>query len=154
MMKNKEKYKKYFSEYDICDGDAPWYKVVCGGNVCKGCEGCIGRFVEWCEQEALPDLTGLEEEVLKRIRKPFKYIARDQDGRLFIYDQKPRKKDERWVPISLFTALPLTDLFDWIRFEDAEPWCIDDLVKRPALDSNTRPRDLVRPRDGTEAECL
>lgn len=127
-MKNKEKYKNFFSEYDMCDRATPWYKDVCRGNICKG---CIGRFIEWSEQEATPDLTGLEEEVLKRVVQNFKYIARDKDGRLFLYCSKPQKESEKWVSRRLYDMLPLTDLFDWITFDDAEPWCIDDIVKRP-----------------------
>ena len=141
-MKNKEKYKKVFSEYELCDCDAPWHDAVCRGNICKG---CIGRLIEWSEQEALPDLTGLEEEVLKRIDPSFKYIARDKGGELFVYYQKPRKMGGKWVPEIIRALLPLTGLFDWIRFEDAELWCIDDLVKRPGGGYNTNPRDLVRP---------
>lgn len=137
-MKNKEKYKNFFSEYDMCDRAAPWCKDVCHGNICKG---CIGRFIEWSEQEAQPDLTGLEEEVLRAIPSAFKYIARDECGKLFVYCRKPEKFGLSWTSTYPYTCLPLTGLFDWIRFEDEEPWCIDDLVKRPALDSNTRPRD-------------
>lgn len=137
-MKNKEKYKSFFGEYDMCDEDAPWYEAVCRGNICKG---CVGRFIEWSEQEALPDPTELEEGVLRAIDSEFKYIARDEDGKLYIYSQKPKKIIGKWASNELYNSLRLTGLFDWIRFENAEPWCIDDLVKRPALDSNTRPRD-------------
>ena len=72
-MKNKEKYKKVFSEYELCDCDAPWHDAVCRGNFCKG---CIGRFIEWSEQEATPDLTGLEEEVqkLQRLQKRLEHL--------------------------------------------------------------------------------
>lgn len=137
-MKNREKYKKFFGDCEMCDGDAPWYKDVCRG---KACKGCIKRFIEWSEQEALPDPTGLEEEILKAIDPVFKFIARDKYGKMFVYRQKPRKMENTWSSNSIYTSLPLPSLFDWVRFEDAEPWCIDDLVKRPALDSNTRPRD-------------
>lgn len=126
-MKNKEKYKKDLSERDICDKASPWRETICCGKVCKG---CAGRFLEWSEQEALPDLTGLEEEVLRYVPPVFKYIVRDQNGRLFLYYSKPYKKDEMWVSASLSAKLPLIRLFDWIRPEDAEPFCIDDFVKR------------------------
>lgn len=126
-MKNKDKYKKYFSKYEMCNIYAPWYKAICCGTVCKG---CVERLIKWSEQEAPLDITGLEEKVLKKIRRQFKYIARAQDGRLFLYCEKPKKEDGRWVPISLFTALPLTGMFDWIRFEDGEPVYIDDFVER------------------------
>lgn len=137
-MKNKEKYKKDLSERDICDKASPWREAICRGNSCKG---CAGRFIEWCEQEALPDLTGLEEEILKAIDPVFEFIARDKHGKMFVYRQKPRKTENTWASNSIYTSFPLPSLFKWITFNDAEPWCIDDLVKRPGVDSNTRPRD-------------
>lgn len=133
-MKNKEKYEKYFSEYEMCAEDAPWYKDVCPWREddCCGnpCIGCAERFIKWSEQEALPDLTGLEEEILKAIDPVFKFIARDKYGKMFVYRQKPRKTENTWSSKSIYTSLPLPSLFDWVRFEDAEPWCIDDIVKR------------------------
>lgn len=127
MMKNKEKYKKDFIERDICDKASPWRDAICHG---KKCKGCPGRFIEWSEQEAMPDLTMLEEEVLKRIGQPFKYIARDEDGKLFVYYQKPRKGNSMWMSDYHHGHLPLTGLFDWITFDDKKPRRIDDFVKR------------------------
>lgn len=126
-MKNKEKYKKNFSEYDICDKDSPWHAVVCHG---KNCKGCIERFIKWSEQEALPCPTGIEAEVLRAIDSEFKYIARDECGKLFVYIRKPEKAVSVWTSTPHCKSLPLSSLFDWVRFEDAEPWCIDDIVKR------------------------
>lgn len=126
-MKNKEKYKKIFSEYEMHDEDAPWHDAVCRG---KECKGCIKRFIEWSEQEATPDLTELEEEILKAIDPVFEFIARDKYGKMFVYRQKPRKMENTWASNSIYTSLPLPSLFDWVRFEDAEPWRIDDIVKR------------------------
>lgn len=129
-MKNKEKYEKFFSEYDFditCDEDAPWHDAVCHG---KNCKGCIERFIKWIEQDALPDPTELEAKVLRAIPSDFKYIARNKYGILFVYCRKPKKIENGWWSESYFAFLPLTGLFDWIRPEDAEPWCIDDIVKR------------------------
>lgn len=125
-MKNKEKYKKIFSEYEMHAEDAPWHDAVCRG---KECKGCIKRFIEWSEQEAHPGLTDLEEKTLKTIRFPFKYIARDKDGKLFAYYGKPKKYGEEWVSDYPCIRLKMLGMLDWIRFEDVEPWRIDDLVK-------------------------
>lgn len=126
-MKNKEKYEKYFIEYDMCDKDAPWHDAICNRTICKG---CIKRFIKWSEQEALPDPTGLEAEVLRAIDSEFKYVARDECGKLFVYCRKPEKAKSVWTSDPHCKSLPQSSLFDWIRFEDAEPWCIDDIVKR------------------------
>lgn len=126
-MKSRERYEKELEKFGMCDDDALWRYEACFRNPC---EGCRRRYFEWCERKAKPEITEFEKEVLKKIGWQFKYIARDQYGRLFLYCEKPKKEDERWVPISLFTALPLTGLFDWIQFEDSEPVCIDDFVER------------------------
>lgn len=126
-MKNKDKYKKELEEFGMCEDGAPWRHVVCFGNTCNGCGR---RLLEWCEQEAPPDLTGMEKEVLKAIDPGFKYIARDKDGKLFVYCRKPQKGDEKWLSRFPCTFHPLSSLFGWIRFEDEEPVCIDDYVSR------------------------
>ena len=140
-MKNKEKYQDEIRKR-VCGVNTPWRNYICND---KECSGCAGRFIEWSEQEALPDITGLEEEILKRIDFVFKFIARDQDGKLFVYCQKPSKLNVTWMPTGECKLLPLPSLFDWITFDDVEPWCIDDLVKRPGGGYNTNPHDLVRP---------
>ena len=134
-MKNKERYKDELNAQRICSHKSPWRKDICEG---KECYGCALRFLEWCEREAI---TEQEKDFLKMISTEFKYIARDEDGKLFVYCRKPEKSSLSWISTYPYTLLPLTGLFDWIRFEDEKPWRIDDFVKRPALDSNTRPRD-------------
>lgn len=126
-MKNKEKYKNELKTNCVCDYNQPWIKDICNG---KSCKGCALRFAEWCEQEAPLDITGLEEEVLKKIRRQFKYIARDKDGKLFVYYNKPQKSTKNWISRFPYTQLPIFGVFDWITFDDDEPVCIDDYVER------------------------
>lgn len=126
-MKNKEKYRKELEEFGMCEDGAPWRHVVCFGNTCNGCGR---RFLEWCERKAKPEITEFEKEVLKKIGLSFRYIARDKNGVLFVFYQKPRKAGRVWMSDHHCKSLPLTGLFDWIRFEDEEPVCIDDYVSR------------------------
>lgn len=123
-MKNKEKYKNDIRNR-ICSVNTPWRKYICDG---KECSGCVLRFLDWCEREAI---TEQEKEFLKMISTEFKYIARDEDGSLYLYKEKPRKGANMWVGLQcrLISGLNKNAL-KGIRWEDDEPFCIDDHVKR------------------------
>ena len=76
--------------------------------------------------------------ILRNIDKEYKWIARDRDGDLWIYTNKPKKEYDRyWKDCSSSKSLsfePLdifkNSLFTEIEWEDEEPICIDDYVDR------------------------
>ena len=76
--------------------------------------------------------------ILRNIDKEYKWIAKDRDGDLWIYTNKPKKEYDRyWKDCSSFKSLsfePLdifkNSLFTEIEWEDEEPICIDDYVDR------------------------
>ena len=76
--------------------------------------------------------------ILRNIDKEYKWIAKDIDGDLWIYTNKPKKEYDRyWKDCSSFKSLsfePLdifkNSLFTEIEWEDEEPICIDDYVDR------------------------
>ena len=71
--------------------------------------------------------------ILRNIDKKYKWIARDESGSLCIFDEKPKKSEEMWdnVTYSDFIELNCYDhLFNYIKWEDEEPVCIDDYVDR------------------------
>lgn len=79
-------------------------------------------------------LTEDEKVILKNINKKYKWIARDKDGGLFIYIEKPIKLTNHW---SCYTASPLdvySHLFTCIKWEDEEPYLIEDLLKEDDYD--------------------
>lgn len=82
------------------------------------------------EREELT-LTEDERVILLNLPGNYEWIARDKDGELFIYTEKPCKTADYWglvdtVPV----GLGLFDhLFQMVRWEDEEPWKIDDLLK-------------------------
>ena len=76
-------------------------------------------------------LTRLEYELLKYWNnKLYKYIARDRDGMLYIYKDKPLKNGDELG--SLYTHFRVTrrfdDLFNFISWEDKEPMSIEELL--------------------------
>ena len=144
-MKNKEKYAKEIIDI-TCEGKiiavTKDNKVVCCGDIdCEQCLFDIGEschdIEQWAESEYVekPTLTANEKLFLDLIKEEYTYIARDEDGLLAIYPRKPEKKSTYW----LLTDNPndTRDLyiraldvgFDFIKWEDEEPWSIEDLKK-------------------------
>ena len=68
----------------------------------------------------------------KCIDKKFEWIAKDKDGEVCIYINKPKKEDVSWDNFSLYKQLDIIkdSLFDEILWEDEEPVYIDDYVER------------------------
>ena len=68
----------------------------------------------------------------KCIDKKFEWIAKDKDGEVCIYINKPKKEDVSWDNFSLYKPLDIIkdSLFDEILWEDEEPVYIDDYVER------------------------
>lgn len=70
--------------------------------------------------------------LFKYIDKKFEWIAKDKDGEVWIYIDKPEKRDVSWENFDLYKPLDIIkdSLFDQILWEDEEPIYIDDYVER------------------------
>ena len=72
----------------------------------------------------------------KCIDKKFEWIAKDRNGEVYIYTNKPKKIDVYWIDSSSeslsFKPLDVfkNSLFTEIKWEDEEPVRIDDYVDR------------------------
>lgn len=57
------------------------------------------------------------------------WMARDEDGKLYLYETKPRKYEEKkvWQSGNCLTDLP-GDMFPEIKWTDAEP--VEVVIKR------------------------
>ena len=69
-----------------------------------------------------------EKAILRNVPKHYKWIARDIDGRLYIYASKPKKGLTIWVDTGLSMA-SFDHLFNFIKWEDEEPYSIEELLK-------------------------
>ena len=75
-------------------------------------------------------MSNLIEETYKTMsNKGFTYIARDYNGDLFLYKQKPIKKETSWYTPSLKGFISITELeknskvtFP-VKWSDKEPYC-------------------------------
>ena len=146
-MKNKEKFAKEI--FDIaCRGDSIAVTIAnneivpCGSIECEKCifkvkeyEECSNKIKKWCESEYVERLTitSREKAFLDLILFRCKYIARDKNNSLFIYNDKPRCVDGFWgtnnFNYSYISENSFGNMFDFIKYDDEEPWKIEDLKK-------------------------
>lgn len=77
-----------------------------------------------------PTITEDEKAILRNLPVNYEWIARDEDSRLYIYLDKPEKREDAWMGKLDHRSLgALSLLFGMVRWEDDEPWKIDDLLK-------------------------
>ena len=93
----------------------------------------------WKREEPTMTITEDEKAILRNLPAEYKWITRDEDSKLYIYQDKPEKCvdvwmsgrgsmflfcDQRYSPLYLFNHL-----FGMVKWEDDEPWRIEDLLK-------------------------
>lgn len=84
----------------------------------------------WKREE--PTITSIERVLLENVEKKYKYIARDHDLALFIFGESPTKENMMWFrkPDSYVASFTVYGhLFPMVKWEDKEPWLIEDLLK-------------------------
>lgn len=76
-----------------------------------------------------PKLTEVEKIILKHfLDENYKYVARDEFGKLFLYFSKPHKSFKMWLSKSNTKELCF-DMLKFIKWSDEEPYLIEDLLK-------------------------
>ena len=139
MLTNFEKYKdqilKITNNNDVFAFDGR--KLHC----CEDyeCDDCVFRTfqlncrcerIKWMYEEyhePTPKLTKAERDFCMTIDEDG-YIARDEDGRIFLYDKLPEKGENRHLCTgNLMRISP--DAFSFIQWDDEKPWSIEDLLK-------------------------
>jgi hypothetical protein len=76
-----------------------------------------------------PLLTEDEKTILRNLPKEYKWIARDCSGVLCVYENKPKKDGDAWTSYSLDYSILFQHLFQFIRWEDEEPYNIEELLE-------------------------
>ena len=114
--------------------------LACESRMCemmdKGCAGgdCSNCIYPWLKSEHKEQITLSEAEriILENIDKEYKWIARDKyDNELFIYTDKPIKNENNnWGSEGENADLELfRHLFNFITWNDSEPYNIEELLK-------------------------
>lgn len=96
-----------------------------------GCSECLKlTLIDLLEEYKKPiKLTRFEYKYLKVAkRERFNFIAKDGDGRLFLYKNKPFKSLDEWIVASKDCCRILDSLFKFVKLEDEEPWNIDNIL--------------------------
>lgn len=141
-MKNKEKYAKEILEIACSGGSIAIIKksghiVPCNGAICSLClfrgYDCEEKTREWAESEYIEKLV-----ISKRDRAFLEYLdanyymARDLNGGLYVYISKPHKLIDCWesAGCEVDKTLRIFNIdFPMVKWEDNEPWLIEDLKK-------------------------
>lgn len=108
----------------------------CGKHIGRS-QACYDQLREWAESEYVekkPTITSREKNFLDLLLPNYKYIARDKNGFLLAYTEKPIKILETWG-IANCALINMFDIkFDFIKCDDEEPWSIEDLKKLEVKD--------------------
>ena len=75
------------------------------------------------------ELRAAEGTILANLDYDFKYIARDEDGDLYVYTNKPSKFYNCWNGHDGCDLSAFNHLFQFVKWEDEEPYYIPDLFK-------------------------
>ena len=143
-MKNREKFAKEILDI-ACEGNRFGVTklgevISCSNTDCSKCLfnndiDCDVSLKRWSESEYIekPTITSKEKIFLDLILPQYKYVARDNDtNKLFLFIDRPSKCFTYWLSElkdSAYELLyrPLDIKFDFIKWEDEEPWSIEDL---------------------------
>ena len=135
-----EKLKDQILNYDIenCEDDFNCYlsRIATNSNdnknICRvvTCSECVRlSLMNLLEEYKEPvKLTKFEYEYLKFAKAvEYNFIARDEDGGLFLYSIEPWKGEIAWKyrdsSIRIFTKM-----FNFVRWQDEEPYNIDEIL--------------------------
>lgn len=139
-MKNKEKYSEGILKLFKYQGSVTKDGVVgfCDYTSCGDCifssHNCGKEMrTEWLEQEYKEAIVLTEDEkaILRSLNEKWKWIARDKNGKLCLFQEKPYKCCTEWHIDAEFDFYPLplfSHLFQSIKWEDEEPYLIEDLL--------------------------
>ena len=80
------------------------------------------------ERKETPKLTEDEKVILRNVPKEYKWIARDSSGMVYIFIEKPEKRQAILYGFGQ-PMIPFYHLFQFIKWEDEELYSIEELLK-------------------------
>lgn len=133
----KEELIKMANESNIVQIDTGFVDRVISGSL--GMDTMTARratqwFVKWLYEEHKFKLNKWEHLIFKYIieNTEYRYIARDRNNDLYIYENLPTKLDNSWSVCSSGGDVKIldcfNDLFLFVRWEDSEPTSIEDVL--------------------------
>ena len=95
------------------------------------CKDCTINWLK-SEHKEIPKLSDAERVILENVDKDYKWICRDKAGNLKVFREKPKKDIQLWICYTncVYTDIEVFDhLFQFIKWEDIEPYNITELLK-------------------------
>ena len=141
-MKNIEYYKQKILDI-VSSGDSvgvdrntnePEGCEFLGCKNCKLADSCSNGLRLWCNEEyvAKPQITENDKKFLDIINPKFKYIVKDRNNILCLSIEMPIRTGNNWIggnDCAYISENYFNGLFRFIKWEDEEPWVLDDLRK-------------------------
>lgn len=115
---------------------------ICAKQDCmyRDCEDCLIYWLKYEHKEPIK-LKEAERVILENIPEEYKWIARDdKENAVWIYSEKPTKNGKWWlngsnakygICVDLFP-----NLFQFIKWEDKQPYNIEELLKGDIKDDD------------------
>ena len=79
------------------------------------------------ERKEKPQLNEDEKVILRSLPKDYKWVARDLSGMVYIFIERPEKGQAIWYGCGQ-PMIPFYHLFQFIKWEDKEPYSIEKLL--------------------------
>ena len=79
-----------------------------------------------------------EKLIARNIDTEYKWMARDNDGNLYVYEGKPKKEESSWYSDGCSLFFQFNHLFSAIKWKDEEPTLISDIYNPQVLDNAER----------------
>ena len=155
-MKNREKFAKEILDIAWEGGGmavTKENKIVCCSDI--NCSQCLfgkkdnyvyycddEKRMQWSESEYVekPTITSREKNFLDLLLPKWKYIERDKNNELYVYQFKSTCNDgsrDFILNKGIYYRIPVDmygNMFAFIKWQDEEPWSIDDLKKLEVKD--------------------
>ena len=140
LMTNFDKVKEELALQDIQKDNSAQFTLCNVIHKVKNERDCTDRScsecVRWLEAEYKPGfklvvvLTEAERTILQNVDKKYKYIARDKNGNLCLYKDRPTKGISTWINggITMHRGV-FSHLFQFVQWEDEQPYNIEELLE-------------------------
>lgn len=147
-MKNKEKYIDQICDFVCEEGGLAVRKdtgevVKCDGLICRLClfrkehEDCLVVARRWLESEYIERLviSKRDRAFLDYLGGHAKWMTKDSDGEISVWMAKPKKSACMWTD-GIYACLSMYNIyFPMVKWEDDEPWLIEDLKKLEVVEN-------------------
>ena len=141
MKTNYEFYKKTIKDNMLSASVCDIYSVTLGEKCDGYCKNCFDKLFKWLNEEYKEPikLTQTEYHILKGLEEKYKYIVRNDDVKLFVVSKKPYRDEFGYWNITstscVETLIAFSHLFKFIKWEDEEPYSVEELLKCEVLNN-------------------